>query len=92
MFSLLVERSIMQRLEALPEKEATNLRTRLKVLRTNPFPDGQDKKEIKGTRKTAYRLRIGGYRFFYLIDRDQKIVRVTEFLTAEQAHRTYGRV
>ena len=46
----------------------------------------------KGTKKTAYRLRVGDYRFFYIIDLEKKIVKVTEFLTAEQAHRKYGRM
>ena len=62
----------------------------IKELGENPFPDGHDKKEIKGSSKTAYRLRIGDYRFFYIIDLEQKEIKITEFLTAEQAHKKYG--
>ena len=76
----------------LPRKEAENIKNHLKLLGTNPFPDGRDKKEIKGTRKSIYRLRVGNYRFFYIIDLDNRTVKVTEFLTAEQAHKIYGRL
>ena len=92
MFKLLVEIGISERINTYPKKEAHNLKTKLKSLSSNPFPDGKDKKEIKGTSKTAYRLRVGDYRFFYIIDLEKKIVKVTEFLTAEQAHRKYGRM
>jgi mRNA interferase RelE/StbE len=34
-------------------------------------------------------LRVGNYRVFYEIDEEQKIVFVTEILTAEQAHKKY---
>lgn len=92
MFKLLVEMSILERINSLPNREANNLKDRLRILKTNPFPDGRDKKEIKGSRKTAYRLRAGSYRFFYIIDIENKTVKATEFLTAEQAHNKYGRV
>lgn len=92
MFRLLVEISIIEKINTLPKKEANNIKARVKELKNNPFPDGKDKKEIKGTRKTVYRLRTGDYRFFYIIDVQSKTVRVTEFLTAEQAHKKYGRL
>lgn len=79
-------------MNSLPQKEARNLKEKLKTLKMNPFPDGRDKKGIKGIRKTAYRLRVGSYRFFYIIDLEKKVVKVTEFLTAEQAHKKYGRL
>jgi mRNA-degrading endonuclease RelE of RelBE toxin-antitoxin system len=92
MFKLLVEISVLERINVLPKKEANNIKDRIKTLGRNPFPDGKGKKEIKGTRKTIYRLRVGNFRFFYIIDIESKTVKVTEFLTAEQAHRIYGRL
>ena len=92
MFELLVEIGISERIKTYPKKEAENLKARLKSLSTNPFPDGKDKKEIKGTTKSVYRLRVGDYRFFYVIDLQKRTVKVTEFLTAQQAHRKYGRI
>ena len=92
MYKLLVEIGVLERINVLPAKEAGNIKTRLKTLESNPFPDGKDRKEIKGTRKTIYRLRVGNYRFFYIIDNEIRTVKVTEFLSAEQAHRIYGRL
>ncbi len=92
MFKLLIEIGISERINTYPKKEADNLKARLKSLKTNPFPDGNDKKETKGTLKSVYRLRAGSYRFFYVIDVESRTVKVTEFLTAEQAHGKYGRM
>lgn len=92
MFKLLIEIGISQRIGSLPSKESNNLKEKLRMLKSNPFPDGRDKKEIKGSRKIAYRLRAGNYRFFYIIELGKKTVKVTEFLTAEQAHKKYGRL
>ena len=92
MFKLLVETGILKRINTFPNKEARNLKDRLRILENDPFPDGRGKKEIKGSKKSAYRFRIGNYKFFYIIDIENKIIKVTEFLTAEQAHRKYGRL
>ena len=65
MFKLLVEIGVLERINFLPKKEANNIKTRIKTLEANPFPDGSGKKEIKGTKKTVYRLRAGNYRFLH---------------------------
>ncbi len=93
MFKVLVNTEVLQKINSFPEKEAKRFKTHLKALQENPFPGfDPDMKEIKGASKTAYRLRVGDYRFFYIIDPDKKEVKVTEFLTAEQAHKKYGRL
>ncbi len=92
MFRVLVESGVLERINALPKNEADNLKRRLKALESDPFPDGRDKKEIKGSRRTAYRLRADNYRFFYVIEKENRIAKITEFMTAEQAHKKYGRL
>lgn len=92
MFKVLVETNILGTIESLPGNYPKNMKERLKELGQNPFPDGYNKKEIKGSSKTAYRLRVGDYRFFYIIDFEKKEIKITEFLTAEQAHKKYGLV
>ena len=93
MFKVLVEIEVMEKINDFPPKESLRFKEKLKLLGQNPFPGlDADKKEIKGTSKIAYRLRIGNYRFFYIIDIENKVVKVTEFLTAEQAHKKYGRL
>jgi mRNA interferase RelE/StbE len=59
---------------------------------SDPFPDFKgNKKLVKGAKDPTYRFRIGDYRVFYQIDEKEKIVYVIEILTAEQAHKKYGR-
>jgi mRNA interferase RelE/StbE len=70
-----------------------NIKSVLKELQ-EPFPGtGRgSKKEIKGADDVAYRLRVGNYRVFYRIDREAHKVYVFDILTAEQAHKKYGRL
>ena len=77
----------------LPADVDDNIRIALKEL-NDPFPGSGrgGKKEIKGTNDVAYRLRVGDYRIFYRIDKEQHIVYVFDILTAEQAHKKYGRL
>ncbi|MFA7035241.1 type II toxin-antitoxin system RelE/ParE family toxin [Methanosarcina mazei] len=37
-------------------------------------------------------MRIGNYRIFYRIDKEKKEIYVSDILTAEQAHKKYGRL
>ena len=77
----------------LPSGVDGNIKETLKEL-DNPFPGSGrgGKKEIKGANDVAYRLRVGDYRIFYRIDKEQHIVYVFDILTAEQAHKKYGRL
>ena len=92
MFKLLVKRRVLDSINFYPDKEKQIFKDKLRSLEKDPFPDGNDKKEIKGTNKIVYRLRVGKFRFFYVIDLEYKTVRVTEFLTVELAHKKYGRI
>ncbi|TGC06966.1 type II toxin-antitoxin system RelE family toxin [Methanolobus halotolerans] len=77
----------------LPLEVKENIKSSLKELNV-PFPGtGRgNKKEIKGADDVAYRLRVGSYRIFYRIDRENHRVYVFDILTAEQAHKKYGRL
>jgi len=76
----------------VPAERKESIKSVIKEL-TNPFPDSNgDKKELKGTRIVTYRLRVGDYRIFYQIDEEEKEVYVFDILTAEQAHKKYGRM
>lgn len=60
----------------------------------DPYPGrGEgEKKEIKGVDDVVYRLRIGDYRAFYRIEKEEGKVYVFDILTSEQAHKKYGRL
>ncbi|MDW7733124.1 MAG: type II toxin-antitoxin system RelE/ParE family toxin [Methanolobus sp.] len=77
----------------LPSEVKDNIKSALNELQ-EPFPGtGRgSKKEIKGADDVAYRLRVGSYRVFYRIDRENHRVYVFDILTAEQAHKKYGRL
>ena len=94
MWKVLVEESVLNFIESLDKRRAESIKESLRLLKESPYP-GQglgDKKEIKGTSKTAYRMRIGDYRAFYVIEERRKTVKVTEIMTAETAHKKYGRI
>ena len=77
----------------LPPNFRDSIKTAIKEL-INPFSGtGKgEKKEIKGANDVAYRLRVGSFRIFYRIDKENRIVYVFDILTAEQAHKKYGRL
>ncbi|MBP1910643.1 type II toxin-antitoxin system RelE family toxin [Methanolobus bombayensis] len=79
--------------DRLPSQTKENMRSALNELK-EPFPGtGRgSKKEIKGADDVAYRLRVGNYRVFYRIDMDRHNVYVFDILTAEKAHKKYGRL
>jgi Cytotoxic translational repressor of toxin-antitoxin stability system len=51
---------------------------------------GKNKKEVKGSHKTAYRLRVGDFRILYEIAFERSEVLVFNIITAEQAHKKYN--
>lgn len=78
--------------EKVPAERKEHIKSVIKELK-NPFSDNiGDKKELKGTRTVTYRLRVGEYRVFYQIDEEEKKVYIFDILTAEQAHKKYGRM
>ncbi len=77
----------------LPPTFRDNIKVAIKEL-NDPFPGtGKgEKKEIKGANDVVCRLRVGRFRIFYRIDKEKRTVYVFDILTAEQAHKKYGRL
>ncbi len=94
MWKVFIEESVLRFLETFDKKRQENIKKELRFLKDTPYPGRGygDKKEIKGTSKSASRMRIGEYRAFYIIEENNKVVKVTEFMTAEAAHKKYGNV
>lgn len=94
MWKVLIEQNAIKYLESLDRRRIENIKESLRLLKESPYP-GQgigDKKEIKGTSKSIFRIRIGDYRAFYVIEEGSRLVKVTEIMTAEAAHKKYGNV
>lgn len=79
--------------DGVPLERKEQIKSAMLIQLSNPYPDESgDKKKLKGLRlKSVYRLRVGDYRVFYHFNESKKIVYVSEILTAEQAHKKYGR-
>lgn len=89
-YQLLIKKKTLKYLEQLPEI----VRAKCKALADDPFPGEHGDKELirrKG-HKDIYRLHIGrSYTAFYKIYKEEKIVKILEVTTIEQAHKLYGR-
>ena len=75
--------------EKVPVDRRDQVKEALRELK-DPLPGG-NKKEVKGSHKTVYRLRVGDFRILYEIDFEQSEVLVFNIITAEQAHKKYNR-
>jgi mRNA interferase RelE/StbE len=80
-------------LKDLPPEREKEIKEALKDLK-EPYPGSGkgDKKQIKGATHMVYRMRIGKFRAFYRIEKDERRVYIFDILTAEQAHKKYGRL
>ena len=89
-FKILVLPELLRDLPPDIEKE---IKERLHLLK-DPYPGkGRgDKKRIIGSRDVAYRMRMGNYRIFYRIEKEEREVYVFDILTPESAHKKYGRI
>ena len=92
-FVTMIEDEPLAFLESLPEKTRQIVRTRLSLLKTDPWPGkGGDKEKFtcRG-KKPVYRLHIShSYTALYRIEQD--IVFIFYLDTIERAHKKYGRV
>ncbi|MGA1792916.1 MAG: type II toxin-antitoxin system RelE family toxin [Thermoplasmatota archaeon] len=80
-------------LRDIPPNLEDTIKASLKELK-EPYP-GQgrgDKKLIQGASDVVYRMRIGDYRAFYRIEKEERCIYVFDILTAEAAHKKYGRL
>lgn len=88
-----IEDEALAFLESLPEKTKHIVRTKLSLLKTDPWPGkGGDKEKFtcRG-KKPVYRLHIShSYTALYRIEND--IVFIFYLDTIERAHKKYGRL
>lgn len=59
--------SFLNELSSLPQNERLHIIDKIRLLCTDPFPDGKLKKKLK-SQDDLYRLRVGKYRVIYKID------------------------
>ena len=79
----------------VPEKTRRIIKSALRGLEENPFPGsgGDKEKLVLGGGREIYRLHVARtYTAFYSVDKENRIVKVHDILTIEQAHKKYGRL
>jgi mRNA-degrading endonuclease RelE of RelBE toxin-antitoxin system len=92
-YQLVIRKKALEFVDALPPKSQRIVIEKCKTLADDPLP-GQGDKEIiqrKG-HEAIYRLHISrSYTAFYKIYKDEKLVKILDIMTIEQAHKIYGR-
>lgn len=92
-YHLVIGKKALEFINSLPSKSQMIVIEKCKTLADDPFP-GQGENEIirrKG-HKDIYRLHISrSHTAFYKIQKDEKMVKILDITTIEQAHKIYGR-
>ena len=75
-----------RQLGALSNKLQNRIKTGLRQLIDDPYKKRPkaDIKKLKGPKRTYYRLRVGDYRAFYVVEED--IVKVAKLLPRDKAY------
>ena len=92
-YHLVIGKKALEFISTLPSKSKRIVVEKCKTLADAPFPGQGDKELIhrKG-HKDIYRLHISrSYTAFYRINSEEKMVKILEITTIEQAHKIYGR-
>ena len=94
-FCVLIDEDAQEFLDKLSKKSNEIVKTKLRILESDPFPGkGGDKELLRSLKHDdVYRLHISrSYTAFYRVSQDEKIVRILWLGTIEQAHKKYVRV
>lgn len=92
-YQLVIRKRALEFVNALPSKSQRIVIEKCKTLAYDPFPGKGDKEIIQRKGHEAiYRLHISrSYTAFYKIYKDEKMVKILDITTIEQAHKIYGR-
>jgi len=83
---LVIEKGVARRLAEMPQRQRAAMMDRLKAIARNPFARHANVRSMRGEQDLC-RLRQGGWRAVYRVDRSAQQVRVLLVDTREQAYR-----
>ena len=92
-FCVLIDEDEQEFLDSLPKKRQRIVKTKLRILETDPFPGKGGDKELlsSSNHKEVYRLHISrSYAALYRISSKEKTVKILWLGTIGQAHNKYG--
>ncbi len=88
MYSLKIKRKALKAARGLPKGVKRQVEETLKVLQNKPIPARTyDIKKMRGVEDT-YRIRIGGTRIVYTIERGQRIIIIHYIGSREKAYKS----
>ncbi len=92
-YQLNIKKKALEFINGMPAKSQRIVIERCKTLSDDPFPGRGDKEIIqRAGHEDIYRLHISRtYTAFYKIYQEEKIVKIIDITTIEQAHKIYGR-
>lgn len=93
-WKVLISKRVEKFIENLPEKSQRIVREKLRTLRDDPYPKrGGSKKKLNLPDYELYRMHIArSYTVFYRIIEGERVVKILDMMTIEQAHKMYGRL
>ena len=89
-FALQLTRPAVKDLDALAEKDRSDILESMLLLRGDPFPMGPTKKKLRGFKFPLYRLRVGDHRLLYRID--ERTVTVLRIIDRKELKRVVRRL
>ena len=92
-YRVLITDEIQEMLRYLDDKSSSIIINNLKKLKEDPYPGrgSGDKEKLPVRGKLRYRMHIGRtWTVFYSILEEEKLVRVSELLPIDEAHKKYG--
>ena len=92
MFTIVIERRAREFVKRLPPKTRRIIVEEILELKEDPFPGGNKEKLEYPRPPAVYRLHIGrSFTVFYIIEREESVVKIEKIMTIEKAHKEYSR-
>ena len=92
MFTIVIERRAREFVKRLPPKTRRIIVEEILELKEDPFPGGNKEKLEYPHPPAVYRLHIGrSFTVFYIIEREESVVKIEKIMTIEKAHKEYSR-
>ena len=90
-YTIMLKRSAIADLDALRKYDATQIADAMEMhLRHNPMKESRSRiKRLRGISSPDYRLRVGDYRIFYVVDEVARRVDVLRVMHKDQTLRYY---
>jgi mRNA-degrading endonuclease RelE of RelBE toxin-antitoxin system len=91
-FTIVIERRAREFVKRLPPKTRRIVVEKILELKEDPFPGGNKEKLEHPRPPAVYRLHIGrSFTVFYIIEREESVVKIEKIMTIEKAHKEYSR-